>query len=194
MKDIAIANDIVGFTVDGEPLPIEADFKEYGGHPRNAGTYGIVFREAREQGIPLMELVNNASYIPAKYFSKVGLGAMQERGRMQEGMIADITIFNPDTITETSSMKKGMNGSFTKGIPYVLVSGQIIIDDSVANTDLRPGQPIRYPVIAGDDVELELGDKEFSWHADIETPEDEHSEFPDRPAALEETIPGAPEQ
>ncbi len=194
MKDIAIANDIVGFTVDGEPLPIEADFKEYGGHPRNAGTYGIVFREAREQGIPLMELVNNASYIPAKYFSKVGLGAMQERGRMQEGMIADITIFNPDTITETSSMKKGMNGSFTKGIPYVLVSGQIIIDDGVANTDLRPGQPIRYPVIAGDDVKLDLGDKEFSWHADIETPEDEHSEFPNRPAALEETIPGAPEQ
>lgn len=190
MKDIAIANDIVGFTVDGEPLPIEADFKEYGGHPRNAGTYGIVFREAREQGIPLMELVNNASYIPAKYFSKVGLEAMQVRGRMQEGMIADITIFNPKTITETSSMKKGMNGSFTKGIPYVLVSGQIIIDDSVANIDLRPGQPIRYPVIEGDEVDLDLGDKAFSWHSEIETPEDEHSEFPARPAALEESIPG----
>ena len=53
-----------------------------------------------------MDIVNNASYIPAKYFSRVGLKAMQERGRMQEGMIADITIFNPDTITETSSMKR----------------------------------------------------------------------------------------
>ena len=41
--------------------------------------------------------VNNLSYIPAKYFSMAGLKAMQDRGRMQEGKIADITIFNPDT-------------------------------------------------------------------------------------------------
>ena len=103
MKDIAIANDSIAYyDEDGKLLPIEAHFSKYGGHPRNAGTYGIVFREAREQGIPLMDIVNNASYIPAKYFSKVGLKAMQERGRMQEGMIADITIFNPDTIAETA--------------------------------------------------------------------------------------------
>ncbi|WP_299354275.1 hypothetical protein [uncultured Shimia sp.] len=76
MKDIAIAHDTVGFTVDGKPVPIDADFQEYGGHPCNASTYGIVFRAAREQGIPLMNLVNNASYISAKYFSKVRLKAM----------------------------------------------------------------------------------------------------------------------
>ncbi|MGI9435976.1 MAG: hypothetical protein ACR2Q4_14310 [Geminicoccaceae bacterium] len=194
MKDIAIANDIVGYLVDGEPLPIEADFSEYGGHPRNAGTYGIVLREAREEGIPIMEIVNNASYIPAKYFSRVSLEAMQERGRMQEGMIADITIFDPETITETSSMQQGMNESFTQGIPYVLVSGRIIIDEGVANIALKPSQPIRYPIITEGQIELDLGDKEFTWHADIETPDDEHAEFPDRPAALESTIPGSPER
>ena len=193
MKDVAIANDIVGYLVDGEPLPIDADFKDYGGHPRNAGTYGIVFREAREQGIPLMEIVNNASYIPAKYFSKVGLKPMQERGRMQEGMIADITIFNPDTITETSSMKKGMNGSYTKGIPYVLVSGQVIIDKGVANTKILAGKPIRYERITDGKIEIDLGDKPFSWHADIETPKDEHSEFPSRPSRLTGEIPGSPD-
>jgi len=194
MKDVSISNDMVAYLVDGEPLPITADFTEYGGHPRNAATYGIVFREAREQSIPLMEIVNNASYIPAKYFSMVGLKAMQERGRMQEGMIADITIFNPDTITETSTMKKGMNGSYTKGIPYVIVSGQVIIEDGVANTDLRPGKEIRYPIITNGKVDIDLGDKEFTWHADIETPDDEHSEFPDRPAVLEDSIPGSPER
>lgn len=89
-------------------------------------------------------------------------------------------------------MKKGMNGSFTKGIPFVLVSGQVIIDEGVANIDLRPGQPNRYPVIEGGDIDLDLGDKAFTWHADIETPDDEHSEFPDRPPALEATIPGGP--
>ena len=193
MKDVAIANDIVGFFVDGKPLPITAGFKEYGGHPRNAGTYGIVFREAREQGIPLMDIVNNASYIPAKYFSRVGLKAMQERGRMQEGMIADITIFNPETITETSLMKKGMTGSFTKGIPFVLVSGQLIIENGKANVDKAPGQPIRYAPITEGEIVLDLGDKPFQWHADLkESPE--HTEFPDRPARLGEDISGTPDQ
>ena len=71
------------------------------------------------------------SQSPAKYFSKVGLKAMQDRGRMQEGKIADITIFNPDTVAETSSMKEGERGSYTKGIPYVLINGQVVIDNGV---------------------------------------------------------------
>ena len=169
MKDIAIANDSIAYyDENGELLPIEAHFSKYGGHPRNAGTYGIVFREAREQGIPLMDIVNNASFIPAKYFSKVGLKAMQERGRMQEGMIADITIFNPDTIAETATMKAGMRGSYTRGIPHVIVSGQLVIEDGVADTKLRAGKPIRYPVITEGEIELDLGDKPFQWHADLE--------------------------
>ena len=32
---------------------------------------------------------------------------LQKRGRMQEGMIADITIFNPETITDTFNAEKG---------------------------------------------------------------------------------------
>lgn len=166
MKDIAIANDVIAYLVDGEPLPYEAHFSEYGGHPRNASTYGIVFREAREQAIPLMEMVNNASYIPAKYFSMVGLEAMQERGRMQEGMIADITIFDPETIAETATMAAGMNGSYTRGIPYVLVSGHVIIDGGEANLDGRPGQPIRYPVITEGEIELTYDDERYQWWAD----------------------------
>ncbi|WP_299354272.1 hypothetical protein [uncultured Shimia sp.] len=113
---------------------------------------------------------------------------------MQEVMIADIGIFNPDSITEASSMKKGMNGSFTKGFLYVLVSGKIIIDDGGANIDLRPGQPIRYPVTEEGESGLDIGDKVYSRRADIETLEDEHSEFPDRPAVLEESISGAPKR
>ena len=164
MKDIAIANDVVAVLVDGEPMPIETDYSEYTGHPRNAGTYGIVFRQAREKGIPLMEMVNNASYVPAKYWSMLGLEAMQERGRMQEGMIADITVFDPEQIAETSAMMTGQNGSPTEGIPYVLVAGQFVVDQGVAKLDTRPGRPIRYPVIQ-DEPDLDLGDEAFQWWA-----------------------------
>ena len=165
MKDVAIASDSIAYyDADGKLLPIEAHFSKYGGHPRNAGTYGIVFREAREQKIPLMDIVNNASYIPAKYFSNVGLKAMQERGRMQKGMIADITMFNPDTIAETATMKAGERGSYTKGIKHVMVSGKMVIENGVANTKLRAGQPIRYPLITKGKIELDYDDKQYQWH------------------------------
>lgn len=173
MKDVAIGCDSLAFRNEaGELLSIDADPSEYGGHPRAAGTYGIVFREAREQGIPLMDMVNNASYIPAKYFARVGLQALAERGRMQVGMIADITIFDPDTIAESSTMKEGERGLYTKGIPYVLVNGELIIDAGVANTKLRAGQPIRYPLITEGEIELEYGDREFQWDAHVKDRED----------------------
>jgi len=167
MKNIAIANDSIAFTDEnGELLPIDADPSEYGGHPRNASTSGIMLREAREQNIPLMDMVNNLSYIPAKYFSMAGLRPMQERGRMQEGMIADVTIFNPETVTESSTMKAGERGLFTKGIPYVMVSGQLVVDGGQSNTKIRPGKPIRYPVISGT-FKPGLDDKKYQWHSEL---------------------------
>ncbi len=168
MKDIAIANDSIAYrTPDGKLLPVDADSSEYGGHPRNAGTGGWALRQAREKNIPLMDMVNNLSYIPAKYFSMVGLKAMQERGRMQPGMIADITIFDPDTVTDTATMKQGERGSFTKGIPYVLVNGSVVIDMGEADLALRPGQPIRYAPITKGEIVLDYDDAKYQWDADL---------------------------
>jgi len=173
MKDIAIACDAIAYLdEDGKPFPIETPFSTYGGHPRNSGTYGIVFSLAREQGIPLMDIVNNVSYIPAKYFSMVGLKSMQERGRMQEGMIADITMFDPETIDETSAMKEGLYGSYTKGIPHVMVSGRLVVENGETNTGIRPGKPIRYDVITEGEIILEYNDKQYQWHADLADPKD----------------------
>jgi hypothetical protein len=170
MKDIAIASDSIAYRdKNGDLLPIDADPSEYGGHPRNAGSSGIVLREAREQSIPLMDIINNLSYIPAKYFAMVGLEALQLRGRMQPGMIADITIFNPETVAESSSMKEGERGLFTKGIEYVMVNGQLIIENGVSDTLARAGQPIRYPLTDSCEIPelVDLKDKEFQWHSDL---------------------------
>ena len=87
---------------------------------------------------------------------------------MQEGMIADITIFNPDTIAETATMKAGIAVRIPRGSPHVIVSGQIIIDNGVANTRLRAGKPIRYCVIKDGEIDLDLDDKPFQWHSDLE--------------------------
>jgi N-acyl-D-amino-acid deacylase len=171
MKDIVIASDAVAYTDEnGELLPIEAPLSAYGGHPRNAGSNGIVFRIAREKNIPLMDIVNNVSYVAAKYLSKAGLKSMQERGRLQENMIADITIFNPKTIAEASSMKIGERGLPTKGISHVIVGGQLSIENGVANIKIRAGKAIRYPIIEGEMItakDFDWGDKKYQWHADL---------------------------
>ena len=71
---------------------------------------------------------------------------MQVRGRMQEGMVADVTVFDADTITDNATYVLGENGLPSTGIPYVLVSGVIMVMDSEVQDGRFPGQPIRYPV------------------------------------------------
>jgi len=113
-------------------------------HPRLAGTRGTCFRIAREKDIPLMQIIAASSYNAAKYLGDTGLKAMQERGRIQKGKIADITIIDPKTVKDNSTYAKGTLP--TTGIPYVIVNGTIVVKDSKVLKDVNPGQPIRFPV------------------------------------------------
>jgi N-acyl-D-aspartate/D-glutamate deacylase len=100
---------------------------------------------ARENDIPLMHMIANASYYPALHLGDAGLASMEVRGRMQEGMVADITIFDPETTTDNATYKAGEQGRPSTGIPYVVVNGTIVVKDSTVQR-VYPGQPIRYPV------------------------------------------------
>ena len=113
-------------------------------HPRSAGAYARAFRLGRENNIPLMQIVAMSSYNTANPLGRMGLKAMQERGRMQEGMVADITIFDPETITDNATYAKGTLPS--SGIPYVVVNGVIVMRDSEPLKGVNPGQAIRFPV------------------------------------------------
>jgi len=120
-------------------------FEEYGGHPRTAGSRGKVLKMAREQNIPLLFTLSQLSYWSAKHLGDMGLEAMQVRGRMQEGMVADITIFDAATVQDNSTYKLGEQGLPTTGIPYVIVNGTMVVKDSEFQYDVSPGQPIRFP-------------------------------------------------
>jgi len=120
--------------------------EKYAGHPRTAGTRGNVLKMARESGVPLMFTLHQLSYWSAKHLGDMGLKAMQERGRMQQGMVADITIFDAEKVQDNSSFKTGEQGLPTTGIPYVIVSGRMIVKDSEFQYDTFPGQPIRFPM------------------------------------------------
>jgi N-acyl-D-glutamate deacylase len=111
-------------------------------HPRAAGSYAKALRLARENNIPLMQIIAMSSYNSALPLGKMDLKAMQERGRMQEGMVADITIFDPQKVTDNATYEKGTIPS--TGIPYVVVNGTIVVKDSKVLKGVNPGQPIRY--------------------------------------------------
>jgi N-acyl-D-glutamate deacylase len=112
-------------------------------HPRAAGSFAKAFRLARENNIPLMQIVAMSSYNSALPLSKMGLKAMQERGRLQQGMVADITIFDPENVTDKATYEKGTLPSV--GIPYVVVNGTIVVKDSQVLEGVTPGLPVRYP-------------------------------------------------
>ena len=132
--------------IEGNALTWDAPYEDYAGHPRSAGTHATVLRLGRENGVPLMLSLSQLSYIHAKRLGDTGLRAMQVRGRMQEGMVADITIFDPETVTEQATYSRGKNGLPSLGIPYVLVNGTVVVRDSQVLRDVNPGQPIRFPV------------------------------------------------
>ena len=112
-------------------------------HPRLAGTHGTCLRIAREQGIPLMQILA-ASSKAAKYLDDTGLRAMQERGRIQEGMVSDITILDPEHVKDNATYTQGTLP--TTGIPYVIVNDTVVIRDSVVLKAVNPGQPIHFPI------------------------------------------------
>ena len=132
----------------GELLDWNDPFDAYNGHPRTVGTHAKTLRLAREHDVPLMQILAQNNYWAAKHLGDAGIEAMQERGRMQQGMVADITIFDPETVTDNGTYKVGENGRPSTGIPWVLVNGTIVVRDSKVVDGVFPGQPIRYPVEA----------------------------------------------
>jgi N-acyl-D-amino-acid deacylase len=91
-----------------------------------------------------MHTLSQLSYWPAYHMGKINLPAMQKRGRLQKGMIADIVIFDPETVAPGSSYKAGENGLPPIGLPHVIVNGQFVKRDNKA-TNVMAGEPIRYP-------------------------------------------------
>ena len=145
---MVVAGDTMWSTdKDGNSLGWDNPYADYVGHPRTAGTRGRVLRMARESGIPLMFTLSQLSYWHAKHLGDAGIEAMTLRGRMQAGMIADIVIFDADSVTDNADFKVGTSGNPTTGIPYVIVNGRIVVNKSKVQK-IMAGQAVRYPVEA----------------------------------------------
>ncbi len=93
-------------------------------HPRTYGTFPRVFAEyVRNKGtISLENAVYKLTKLPAKIMN------LHSRGELKVGNVGDITIFDKDTIKDTSTFEKAF--SYPVGISYVIVNGEVIIENS----------------------------------------------------------------
>jgi cytosine/adenosine deaminase-related metal-dependent hydrolase len=148
IPNMVVASDAMqGVDKNGKLLPYDADPSEYAGHPRTVASYSTTLQLARENNVPLMFTLAQLSYWNAKHLGDTGLVAMQERGRVQVGKVADLTLFDPQTVAPRATYKARENGLPSAGIPWVIVNGTIVVRDSEVQ-NVRPGQSIRFPIEA----------------------------------------------
>ena len=127
----------------GPAIAWDTPFDGVNGHPRGAGAHAKLLRLIREKkvDIPLIDGVAKMSYKIAQFLQDNGVAQMAHKGRIKVGADADITVFDPITVKDNSTMKDG--GLPSSGIPYVVVNGTVVVKDSKVLKDVFPGQPIR---------------------------------------------------
>ncbi|MCB9383034.1 MAG: amidohydrolase family protein [Bryobacterales bacterium] len=114
-------------------------------HPRTYGTYSRVLgRYVREEkALTLMDALAKMTVRPAQRLEK-RVPMMAKKGRVQEGMDADITVFNPETVIERATYENPAQPS--AGIDFVLVNGVVTLRDGAFVEGAKGGEAVRAPL------------------------------------------------
>ena len=107
-------------------------------HPRWYGTFPRVLgRYVRElQVLDLPTALKKMTSQPADRL------ALEKRGRLKVGHFADITVFDPETVTDKATYLEPHQ--YSEGIEYVLVNGTLTLDQGTFNAN-RGGKILRGP-------------------------------------------------
>lgn len=107
-------------------------------HPRNYGTFPRVLGHfVREKKLlQLEEAIRKMTSLPAS------LLRLTDRGKIAEGQYADITIFDPQTISDQGSFTDPHH--YPVGIKWVIVNGEITVEGD-QYIDARAGMVLRGP-------------------------------------------------
>ncbi len=104
-------------------------------HPRAYGTFPRFIGRFRRQFnlLSLEQIIQRVTGNPAKRFG------LTDRGFIREGYFADLTIFDDRRIIDNSTYDDPCQ--FPTGIPFVLVNGDVVVDDEKC-TGVLAGQAI----------------------------------------------------
>lgn len=125
-------------TMIGSDTIIEPD---YNNHPRGAGTYSRIFgKYVREKKVlSIMDAIKKVSYFPAQRMES-SAPSMKYKGRLEVESDADITIFDPETIIDKSTVKD--TGAPSLGVEYVIINGVLVKNKEGIVPGVHPGKPI----------------------------------------------------
>ena len=104
--------------------------------PRTYGCFPIVLAEfvRAEKHLRLPEAIRKMTSFPAQ---RLGV---PDRGLLMDGFKADIVVFDPDTVKTHATRQDPKQ--YPIGIEYVIVNGQVVIDQG-ENTGALPGRALR---------------------------------------------------
>jgi len=133
-----LARPWISFGSDEASQAPEGVFLKSNPHPRAYGNFArILGKYVREEKvIPMTEAVRRLSGLPA---SNLGL---DHRGFIQEGMFADIVIFDPATIADRATFEKPHQ--YAVGVKHVFVNGVQVLKDG-EHTGAKPGRALSGP-------------------------------------------------
>jgi N-acyl-D-amino-acid deacylase len=123
---VSIASDAGALNLKAPDMP----------HPRAYGTnvkvLGHYVRD--EKNLTLEDAVRKMSGLPAQILG------LTDRGLLHKGFYADVVVFDPKTVADTSTYAKPE--SYPIGVPYVMVNGVLVVDKG-QHTGARPGMILK---------------------------------------------------
>ena len=134
----ALAHPLVSIDTDSGARAEDGPLSDSKSHPRAWGTFArILGKYVREEKLlTLEEAIRKMTSRPA---ARVGL---KDRGILRQGLVADITVFDPATIRDVATFEDP--NRYSVGVKHVFVNGEAVVRDG-AITSARPGRPLRGP-------------------------------------------------
>ena len=133
-----LARPWISFGSDESSQAPEGVFLKSNPHPRAYGNFARVLGKYSrdEKVIPLGEAVRRLSALPATNLE------LDHRGFVQEGMFADVVLFDPKTITDHATFEKPHQ--YATGMKHVFVNGVQVLADG-EHTGATPGRALWGP-------------------------------------------------
>jgi dihydroorotase len=138
MEALAITSPLTAIASDGA-------LAKGVGHPRAAGTYARVLGHYVHEThqLSLVDAVRKMTLMPAQRLERLA-PVFRNKGRLRVGADADLSVFDPATVSDRSTYQQPALPSV--GFRHVIVNGVPVVRDGALIDGVFPGRGQRAPL------------------------------------------------